>query len=313
MVDKIRTIYVKELNNLDEIFKENSKLPIFLKKWVLLFKKIFCVVTIKENGVCVLPYQNLETFFMIKRYFIKRIFLKLNRPIVLSNDLANRKDFRQMITTSHLELIEGMRLSDYLIPEILDYICKMTKEEKERQEITLLITTPTANITKIIIELAQQVKRIQIVTTKIGQFKRIENELQETLGVACQITSNKRKSLLKSNMIINFNYSEEQLNQYAINPNAIIVDINQKTHIASKAFCGIHIYDYQMNDDSLEVIDNAFERKKIYEARLLGKTYEQIRKTIKEENARIINLIGRKGIIHREEYIRTSKKMSQNT
>lgn len=304
---QINTIYLKEFNNVDEVFRKGTKLASFAKKAILLFKKIFCVVTIKEDGVCILPYQNLESFFKIKMFFLKKILLKLNLPIVLSDYLDNKKEFEKEMLDSSFKIIEGRRLSNYLIPEIVGYICKMTKEEKKRQEISLLVQEQTADIAKMITQLAGEVRRIQIVTMKIGQFKRLENELEDKFGVSCQITNNRRKSLLKSKIIINFDYSTELLNQFTINPNAIVIDINQKTQIDTKAFCGIHVYDYQLNYDNVEIKDKSFETKKIYEAKLIGKNYEQIRKSIKEENARIVNLIGKKGIIHNEEYVRLAK------
>ena len=61
-MENIHTIYVKELSNISEIFREDSKLPVWLKQVILAIKKIFCVVTIKENGVCVLPYREVKHF-----------------------------------------------------------------------------------------------------------------------------------------------------------------------------------------------------------------------------------------------------------
>lgn len=279
--------------------------------WVA--KMIFCVVTVYENGVCVLPYKELEHFCKIKLFFLKRILRKINLPIALSNYLESIEECKKVIWGMNLNLLEGGELSNYLIPEMIDYICKMTKEEKEKQEITLLIRNQTSDITKLVIDLAKGVKRIQIVTTKIGQFKKLENDLEDMFGVYCQITNNKPKSLSKSRIIINLDYSEEELNEFTINPNAIVIDINKKTQIHAKAFCGIHIHNYEIKQESIGEISKVFEAKKVYEGRTIGKTYEQIRKIIEEENVRIVNLIGKKGIIHRQEYIRTSNKLTKNT
>lgn len=304
-MEKIRTIYVKELNDMDEIFKENSKLPIFLKRSILFLKKIFCIITINKENVCILPYKKLDNF---KLLLIKKILVKLRARIVLSNYLETLPKLKQMLKDSKLEQIDGRSLSNYLILEMIEYICKMMQEEIQRQEITLLVQTLTQAKKQVIVDLAKKVKRIQIVTDKIGQFKKLENELEESLGLACQITNNKRKSLLKSKIIINFDYLEEKLNQFTINPNAIVIDINMQTQIYSKVFCGIHVYDYQINTDNLEMINNTFEMKKVYGAKIIEKKYRQIREILKEDNIRVINLIGKKGIICREEYTRLLRK-----
>lgn len=308
-MDKISTIYLKELSDIEEIFRENSRLPNFLKKIILFLKKIFCIVTINEKGFCILPYKELDSFFYVKLFFIKKILMKLNAQVILSKKLNNIEQLKNILKDSNIKLIEGTNLANYIMPEIIEYICKMTEQEKEKQEITLLIENKNIDIEKIIIELAKEVKAIQIVTNKMGQLKKLENGLESKYGLACQITNNKRKSLLKSKIIINFDYSEGKLNQFTINPNAIIIDMNNKTNIISKAFSGIHIYDYYINSDDKELPSNIFETKKIYEAIITGKNYEQIRKIIKEENVRVTNLIGKKGVIDRREYARTSKKL----
>ncbi len=303
MVEEIRTIYVKELNNINEVFKENSKLPDFLKKGILFLKKIFCVVTIKENGICVLPYREIKRFSKIKLALLQKVFLRIDLPIVLSNYLEGIEGLKKALISSKLALVEGNGIVNDLLPEVIQYLCKMLQEEPHKQEITILVENQTSHTVKIIMELANKVKRIQIVTPNIGQFTRLENELETNFGMACQITNNKRKSLSKSKIIINLDCQETFLNQFNINPYAIIIDMNRKTRIQSKAFCGIHIYDYQINVDQLEY-EPIFEIKKQYEAKMLGKTYKEIRSAIKNENVRIINLIGKKGIICRDEYKR---------
>ncbi|MBO5479021.1 MAG: hypothetical protein J6A04_04910 [Clostridia bacterium] len=308
-MNEIRTIYFKELSNIDEIFEEKNKLPIFLKKMMLFFKKIFCIVTVDGRGFYILPYKNLTSFLNIKLFFIKKILIKLDSQVVLSKKLDSVQKLKDMCKNSNIKLVKGVKLANYLMPEMIQYICKMTGKEKEKQEITLLMENRNYEFEKMIIELASQVRRIQIVTNKIGQFKKLENDLENEYGLLCQITNNKRKSLLKSKIIINFDSSQELLNQFAINPNAIVIDINEKTQIIAKAFCGIHIYDYQMNSDNKELPTSIFDIKKIYEARMLDKNYAQIRKIVKEENLRIINLIGKKGIIDRREYTSISKKL----
>lgn len=301
-MDIISTIYLKELTNIDEIFKENSRLPNFIKKWILSYKKIFGVVTIKENGMCILPYQNMDSFFKIKLFIITKILEKLDTFVVLSKKLQSFSELKESIIESKIKVLDGKKLSNYLIPEIIEYICKMSKKEVNMQEITLLVENLTIDLYKLILELANCVKRIQIVSDKMKQFTKLENELETKFGIACQISNNKRKSLLKSKIIINLDYFEEQFNQFAINPKAIVIDINKETKIHSKAFSGIHIQNYQINYDNEEFDDKVFENKLVYESKILNKSYEQIRKNIQNENVRVTNLLGINGVIHESEY-----------
>lgn len=304
----MQVIYLKELTDIEEIFSKDSKIPFFIKKIILYLKKVFFVVTMLQDGVCILPYKKITSFSKIKLYFLKKILKKIQLPIVLSKQLEKVEPLRYMLEEIKMKQIEGKELSNYLLIEIIEYLCKMMKEEKQKQGITLLIQTKTPKIEKQIIELAKHVRSIQIVTPKILHFQRLENVLEENFGMACQITNNKKRSLVKSKIIINLNFSEELLNQFILNPEAIIIDINQKTKIYSKSFLGVHIYDYQITSDNQVMKSDVFEMKKMYEAKLIGNNYEQARDELKNDYVKVVNLIGRKGIIHQAEYTRISKE-----
>lgn len=304
MVEEIHIIYVKELTDICEIFREDSKLPMWLKQVILLLKKIFCVLTIKENGVCVLPYREVKHFFKIKLWLLKRVFARIDLPMVLSQYLSSIEEVNEIFASSKLVLITGKGIANYLLPEVLQYIAKMLGEEIQKQEVTVLVEKKTIEIEKMILELATKVKRIQIVTPNLSQFNRLENELETKFGIACTISNNKRKSLAKSKIIININASETYVNQFNLNPHAIVIDMNQKIKIYTKTFCGIHIYDYQMKSDMINIEKSMFDVKKEYEARINGNSYKTIRNFIEKENVRVINLIGKNGVICREEYKR---------
>lgn len=303
---KISIIYLKELGNLDEVFEKDSKLPIILKKLILLLKKIFCIVTINEQKVYVLPYKELEKYSKFKLYLIKKILQKLNGKVVLSDYLNQSKILKKMLQNANIPVIEGMLLSTYLLPEIIGYICNKIKIEEQKQEITILTKNKSKGFSELAIELAKDVKRIHIVTNRVTQFADIERDLEGILGVGCQITNNKRKSLLKSKIIINLDYLEDELNEFAINPNAIIIDVIQKVNINTKSFCGIHIYDYEIGTDS-KFEHEEFQKKKVLEAKIFGKNYSGVREVIKEENIKIKKLIGKNGEINVLEYENIAK------
>ena len=311
-MNKINIVYLKELGNLDEVFEKDSKLPIILKKFIIFLKKIFCIVTVNEEKVHILPYKELERFSKVKLYLIKKILQKLNGKLVLSEYLNQSKALKEMLQKANIPVIEGMLLSTYLLPEIIEYICNKMNIEEEKQEITILTKNRSKGFSNLAIELAKDVKRIHIVTNRVMQFESIERDLERILGVGCQITNNKRKSLLKSKIIINLDYIEDELNEFAINPNAIIIDVIQKVHINTKLFCGIHIYDYEIGIDG-KFEHEEFEKKKVLEAKMFGKNYNSVREVIKKENINIEKLYGKNGEINVLEYENIAKNFIQNT
>lgn len=118
-MDIISTIYLKELSNINEIFKQNCRLPSFFKKLIVFLKKFFCIVTINKDGICVLPYNNLNSFLKIKLFLIKKILIKLDAQIVLSKKLDNIQELKNMVKNLNIKIIEGIQLSNYLMPEII--------------------------------------------------------------------------------------------------------------------------------------------------------------------------------------------------
>lgn len=101
-------------------------------------------------------------------------------------------------------------------------------------------------------------------------------------------------------------FNEDMLNSFNINNDAIIVEVNNKASVKSKLFSGINILDYQIIYDCKDnMINNQeyrrFNKKALYEAKINGKTYDEVMKCIEEDNVRIVNLIGKNGIINCKE------------
>jgi len=110
------------------------------------------------------------------------------------------------------------------------------------------------------------------------------------------ISNNKKKSLLKSEIIINIDFVEECINKYKIYDNAIIINVNDKINIQSKRFNGINInyFKVQIPDEyKLE----GFEGEIIYESLIYRKKYEIINNKIIKDKIEINKLIGNNGII----------------
>lgn len=131
----------------------------------------------------------------------------------------------------------------------------------------------------------------------------------ESLGIAITVTNNKRKSLLKAKFIVNFDFDEELLNLFNINTKAIIIQMNKETIVKSKLFNGINILGFQISyNDKINNLDiteyKKFDKKVLYEKMLDGKKYEDIINMIQEDNIKIVNLIGRNGIINNQEYLK---------
>ena len=303
-MEKIRTIYIKELNDINEIFKENSTLPIILRKIILIFKQFLCVLTIKENGICVLPYKNINNKTIIK--IITKIIAKNAKSVVLSNNLNRVEYLKGSLIERKVHIYNGKILSNYLIYNFLEYISKLKNEEVCLQEVSILVDGYNTLNLENIVHIAKKIKRINVVTTKIKEFNKIATYLENEMGIAITITNNKRKSLAKAKLIINIDFDEEILNQFNINRDAIIININNKVEIKTKLFNGINVYDYNIkyDVDIDEQLLKCFDKKLVYESILDKKSYNEIIDRINKDNIEIVNLVGKNGVINEIEYKR---------
>lgn len=102
-------------------------------------------------------------------------------------------------------------------------------------------------------------------------------------------------------------FNEDLLNSFNINPKAIIIQTDDKVNIKSKLFNGINIIDYQIVYDNTIYGFNQneykkFDKKLLYESTINGKKYEDVMKQTQIDNVKIVNLIGKNGVINNQEY-----------
>lgn len=134
---------------------------------------------------------------------------------------------------------------------ILDIIKSVTNKE---QDIKIAIAVNDNNewTTNIIKNLSQKYKSVNIVTSDIKTFKKLEETLFEENGMAITVSNNKRKSFLKADFIINIDFPNEIINKYSINENSTIISMEEKIKIHKKRFNGriIDNYKIELNPNS---------------------------------------------------------------
>ena len=157
---------------------------------------------------------------------------------------------------------------------------------------------------EIMIDIAKSIKRLNIVTNHIEKFKKIQEYLYNEFGIMLNISNNKKKSLLKSKIILNIDFPEELINKYNIHDNSIIININEKIELKRKRFNGININDYRI-EIPYEYKLKGFRNEIIYESLIYSKNYKIIKDKIKKDKIVINKLIGNKGIIAEQEIVKT--------
>ena len=121
---------------------------------------------------------------------------------------------------------------------------------------------------------------MNIITKEIRSYSRLERTMQEQ-GIAFCVANNKRKSLKRAKIIVNINFTNEEINQYTIFRNAMFINLTQEK-INLKGFEGIIIQDMKLQLEKEE--QEWIEKNNLREDFKQIEIYESI---IKEEKSSI--------------------------
>lgn len=309
-----KVIYLKKVDDYEDIIKKKRRISNKLKKLIYLIKNIFNIITLKneELNICVLPFKekvSLRKLDKIIKKISKNKYL-LNSKFVICNDLI-KVDIKERLDMYKLSYFDGNKIKQMLTFKILEYINDLQKKEANTREITILCNEYSEVNQFIINKLAFEYKVVRIVSKKIYQFKKLEEILYNENGIAIQLSNSYKKSLKKTDLILNLDFNTQELNEYEINLSAIIVNIGNKVKIKSKLFNGIIINSCKIKFS--ENIRQLFTKEKLlhrydmlilYESLVDWKSakYESIIEKIANDQVHILNLIGNNGIINKKEF-----------
>lgn len=224
--------------------------------------------------------------------------------VVLSKELCEKQDLINAINASNINIFDGRWLEKHLSIQILDYIVQQKNIKKEETEIAITVNQITDFSIEMIKILAKQYKRLTTVTNHIEKLKKIEKDIYDKEGILIVVSNNHQKSLLKTQIILNIDFSKVVLNKYKINENAIIVNLEGDMKINEKRFNGLNINDYEIEVAREEIIwrENMkkFKTKDLLEAQLYMKdTFNNVYKKIRKNKVFIKELYGLNGKIER--------------
>ena len=259
-----------------------------------LFKKLFNKLEIEEyeNGKkYIIPKLNEKVIEKLKKDNIKNV-------VIAKKDKHNI-EFINNIYSSNMNILNGRILFKHLIPEIIEYLSKILETNIEDIEITILVNDYCKINLYYINELISSIKRINIITNNIKKFKAFADKLYEEEAITVPVMNNRNKSLINKKVIINIDFTEEQLKKYKINRKAILINIENEITNINKSFAGINISSYEIN---IENSNTEIEKNAIYESYIIGKKIKDIRRKILDDEVKISNFIGKRGIIDINEY-----------
>ena len=232
-----------------------------------------------------------------------KYLLKNNiKAVVISNNL---EDIKTELRKAKIKIIDGTILNKFLIQLLIKKIFEYKSKTLQIGEITFLINNTDDIIIKNIQNIAQKMKKINIITTDINKLKKTVDDLYDELGIIIRISNNFRINIENSDIIVNLDFTEKMVNECNIPRNTIIINLPKNININQKKFSGINIKDWRI-DVPKEYRLEGFNEYSVYEADIYGRTTNQIFEKIQKDNIKIINLIGKNGIIKKQEFLNLS-------
>lgn len=270
-----------------------------------LISKILNMPTVKEDKI-ILPIGQdkikIKKAEKLAQKTVKILEKTNSKKIVLSKQISKQEEYVNFLHSYGAKIIEGKWLFKALTLKVLDYIVEKKRLKKEELQISILINEIEPNMLENIKEIVKQYKRVNIVTNHFEKFKKIEQQIFDEYGIMITVTNNKKRSLAKSQIILNVDFPKELINKYIIFEEAIIVNLCGNVVISSKRFNGTNIIDYEINYISDEEFDcdknNLYDKKKIYEAQTYtNRTFDYLQKQFLKDKIKIMYLKTSKNII----------------
>lgn len=305
-------IYINYAENIKDSMSEDMfKMPRFLRNIIYKIRRVLGVLYIRtydEKILITISSLNKNALKRLEKYIKTRCV----KRVCLSNELTSNIDFLNFINGQELEIFDGSWLFDYINLKLVKHIVELKKEDLKSQEITIMINKINDNIVDLIKEFSDKIKLLNVVTNRENMLRKVEEELRAEKGIALNINNNYKKSLLKSDIIINFDFSEEEFNKYTLPKKSCILTKDKNIKILSKSFEGVYIIDYDISFPRkyLRYLINFkdFNNVILYESFIKKRTVRKnIIKEIEEDDLNILTLIGQNGKIRKAEINNLSK------
>lgn len=222
--------------------------------------------------------------------------------VVLSKIIKKQEKYKNYLYSSNINIVRTEILTEVLLLDILNYIINKKELKKEELIISIFVNDISTNMLENLKEIVKQYKRTNIITNHIRKFKKLEEDFFENQGIMITVGNNKRKSALKSNIIINVDFPSELINQYAIYDEAIIFNLRGNVRIDKKRFLGTNINDYEIDFNYYEEFDfdkeKLFDKKDIYEAEFIrNQPFKYSRNDLVKYNVKIKKIYGNRNTI----------------
>lgn len=320
--EKLLNILKEKYNILNKLENKINIIYKFLENIIFFYMSLFNrsikkVIAIENDGIsCNILYIITKENVLNERC-VGRILKVINknsiRRVVLTNTLNQNEFLKNSLYANEIKILDGKILAEFLVYKMIEYISDVQKRELETYEISILINDKNDVRMEAINKVIKKCNVVNIVTNKVSQFEGLKEELKRKYGICLNVTTNINKTLLKSDIIINFDFVAELYSKCVIPEKTVIINIFEEIKIYSSTFKGINITDYMIYIP--EEYKQFFKKMKnfnvnlIYESILFNEytTKEEIKRKIEKDNIKIRYFKGNNDKIRGREFLSLTK------
>lgn len=283
-------IYIKEYEKLNLIYKIFNILRI---KQIDNKTVMFVPINIKTG-----KRKTEKTMQKLSKYLYNNTI----KNVVLDNNLMQNELAKNILYSNNINILDGTRLAKFMAYNVIQKVYKHKNKKIETGEITILANENNDINSKTIIKIAEKAKKLNIITTNTKKFKKIVDHLYEEWGIIVKLSSNFKINLNSSDIIVNMDFTEKNINKIAIPSDATIINIPNNININSKKFEGVNIKEWEIEVPQKYNMEG-FSNNICYEAIIYKMLTTQAFEKIEKDNIKIKKLIGVNGAINNREFI----------
>lgn len=209
-------------------------------------KELINFVNKQQNKIIIYPDLSKMKFknkIKIVKKIKKIIFKEKVDKIIPSILIKQDREFMNLLYSSGINTTNDRLLFKILTDKVVDKL--IVSSNRSKKEIWITVNDMDNIVKNIILKFAREFKRVNIITNHINRFRKIEEILYEE-GIVITITNNRKKSLLKAELILNIDFPKEVLNQFAIFDKSTIINLEGNMSIKKKRYCGRIINDIKI-------------------------------------------------------------------
>ena len=285
-------------------YKMNNTKDFFKKIYNYLFYR-FSVIDVDNEKKCIYinkKYINNKEYKKINRYLNQHSFDELNGNALIAEDIQLKIGNKNMNNIKYTP--KEKHLMKVMLYEILKYIEKTTDAEYRNESIYVsMISERNKNI---LLEILDMFKNVNIITTRVGYMRRMEKSILKGKDSIISISNNRRKALKRARLLINFDFDDNILNEFWINRDCIIINLNNKKIELKRNFQGCIIDNIQIdfkNQFEQYINKSRYNIEDLYCSYMQNYDYRYKIKHTRIDGCKIINLYGNRGIISNKEVI----------